>query len=173
MFANLFRRKVDLDAPLSPRADAFLAEALREFNAKQALLQQEWRVGSQKSWGFHQSEGTLRLAFHDDAQLEADIQVLATYSRADRTLEWAWNNPNVAKPLKRDSTLVRKLGKELGIAYLVAGKTPVAGEEALSYLCGVGLKATNSVGVFRGKAGGPIDVLLLLKNPRWTGTAKA
>ena len=48
----------------------------------------------------------------------------------------------------------------------VTGMVPAPNEEFVSYLCAIGLKATDSMGVFRGKAG-PIAVMLTLKNPRW------
>ncbi len=74
--------------------------------------------------------------------------------------------------MTRDSELVKQLGERLGIAYLVAGMIPTPSEEFVSYLCAIGIKATDSIGVFRGKAG-PIDVLITLKNARWTkGTAQ-
>jgi len=43
---------------------------------------------------------------------------------------------------------------------------PVPSEEFASYLCAIGVKATDSIGVFRGKAG-PVDVMITLKNARW------
>jgi len=42
--------KIDLDAPLSPEADKFLAEATAEFNAKQEALRRDWRFDSYKQW---------------------------------------------------------------------------------------------------------------------------
>ena len=72
--------------------------------------------------------------------------------------------------MTRDSQLVKQLGERLGIAYLVSGKVPAPTEEFVSYLCAIGIKATDSIGVFRGKAG-PIDVMLTLKNARWTKKA--
>jgi hypothetical protein len=41
----------------------------------------------------------------------------------------------------------------------------VPNEDFVSFFCAIGLKATGSVGVFRGSAG-PVDVMILLKNPR-------
>jgi len=60
---------------------------------------------------------------------------------------------------------VKELGERLGLSYTTAGMIPVPGEELVSYLCAIGLKATSSLGVFRGAAG-PIEVMILLKNPR-------
>ncbi|MCD6051345.1 MAG: hypothetical protein K0Q55_2749 [Verrucomicrobia bacterium] len=162
--------KIDLDAPLSPEADKYLAAATAEFNTKQAALRKDWRLDSYKQWGFDQFSGVLNLDFKNGAQFSADGQILGSYSADGHSWEWAWNNPNVEAAMTRDSKLVKKVGKRFGIGYLVAGMIPAPGEEFVSYLCAIGIKATDSIGVFRGKAG-PIDVMITLKNARWTKKA--
>ncbi len=166
MFGKLFGRKAESVTGLTPEADAFLARALEEFNAKQESLRSAWRIGTERNWSLDQSEGVLRLDFENGQRLEADAQILGSYSKDESSWEWAWNNPNVHRPMKAASLEVRSLGRKLRIDYLQSGKIPVPGEEFLSYLCAIGLKATDSMGVFRGKAGA-IDVLLMLKNLRW------
>jgi len=158
--------KIDFDAPLSSEADRFLGKATEEFNKKQEALRRDWRFDSYKQWGYDQFSGILKLDFEDGSQFNADGQILGSYAAGDHSWEWAWNNPNVEAAMTRDSQLVKQLGERLGISYLVAGKVPVPGEKFVSYLCAIGLKATDSIGLFRGKAG-PIDVMLTLKNARW------
>ena len=70
-------------------------------------------------------------------------------------------DPSIAKA----SRTVQEVGERLGLSYTASGMIPVPGEELISYLCAIGLKATGSLGVFRGAAG-PIEVIILLKNPR-------
>ncbi len=72
--------------------------------------------------------------------------------------------------MARDSKLVKTVGERLGISYLQAGKVPVPNEVFASYLAAIGVKATNSIGVYRGKAGA-IDAFITLKNPRWANSA--
>jgi hypothetical protein len=158
--------KIDLDAPLSPEADKFLGTATEEFNVKQEALRRDWRFDSYKQWAYDQFGGVLKLDFKDGAQFLADRQILGSYAAGSHSWEWAWNNPHVEDSMKRDSQLVKQLGERLDIEYLVAGMVPVPAETFVSYLCAIGIKATDSIGVFRGKAG-PIDVLIMLKNPRW------
>lgn len=171
-----FKRKSqqfkDSDAELSPEADKFLKAALEEFNAKQKVLQERWGFGTALNWGLEQEEGIFRLDFENNKQVQAAAQILGTYSEKDQEFEWAWNNPNVVRALKRDSREVRKIGKRLGIAYLQAGITPVAGEQGLSYYCSIGVKAAGSEGVYRGAAG-PVDVIILLKELRLRGANQA
>ena len=163
---GLFRRKPDFDAVPSAEAQAYASEALAEWRAKQAALEREWRVGFQETWGFDQSEGVLRLEFQDGSQVMADIQILGTYSRADRSWEWAWNNPNVNRDLARASEAARALGKKLALSHLTAGMVPAPNEETVARLCSIGVKAAGAAGTFRGRASGAIEVVLLLDRLR-------
>ena len=159
------RLEIDFDAPLSPEADKFLAEATAEFNTKQKELDDEW-LGSFKQWGFDQQSGLFRIEFHDGDEAHFDGQILGSYSPREGTWEWAWNNPWVEPAMARDAQRVKQLGEELGLDYLLHGMIPLPDGQFVSYLCAIGLKATGSIGVYRG-ACNPVDVLILLKNPRW------
>jgi hypothetical protein len=150
---------------LSPEADQFLASAMEEFNARQKAMREEWRFDSYKQWGFEQLSGTFRIEYEDGKQLLADGQILGSYSASGNSWEWGWHNPYVDPAIARDSKLVKEAGERLGLAYVTTGMVPVPNEEFVSFLCAIGLKASNSIGVFRGSAG-PIDVMILLKNPR-------
>lgn len=154
-----------LDGPLSPEADKFLAEATEEFNTKQEALDRDWHFDDYKQWGFDQLNGVFRLEFADGTEFQADGQILGSYSAANHSWEWAWNNPYVDVSIAKASKTVKELGERLGLSYTATGMVPVPGEEFISYLSAIGLKATGSLGVFRGTAG-PIEVMILLKNPR-------
>ena len=162
--------KINISAPLSPEADKYLAQATAEFNTKQEALRRDWRFDSYKEWAYDQYGAVLKLDFADGAQFCADGQCLGSYMASRLSWEWAWNNPHVEEAVKRDSKLVKQAGERLGIDYLVAGAVPAPTEEFVSYLCAIGIKATDSIGVFRGKAG-PVDVMITLKNARWTKNA--
>lgn len=150
---------------LSPEADAYLAAAFEEFNARQRVMKQEWHFDTYERWGFEQLTGTFRLEFADGRQLLAEGQILGSYSATGNSWEWGWHNPYVDPAIARDSQKVKEVGEQLGLPYMTAGVVPVPAEEFVSFLCAIGLKATGSVGVFRGSAG-PVDVMILLKDPR-------
>ena len=159
--------KINFDAPLSPEADKFLAEATAEFNAKQETLKRDWRFDAFQRWEYDDKKGILKLSFKDGAELQADGQLLGTYSPSGHSFEWAWNSPHFGNSITRGSKLVKKRGEELGIAYLQTGMVPVPGEVFLSYLVAIGSKVTGSLGIFRADGGG-VDVLITVKNARWT-----
>ena len=160
--------RLDFDAPLSPEADKFLGEANREFNGKQESLHRDWRFGEEAEWNYDQSTGLLSLKFADGASIEADGQILGSYSTTEGSWEWAWNNPHVSPEVSRDSKTVKAAGDRFGVAYMQLGKIPVPGPEMVSYLCAIGLKASASAGIYEGEAG-PIKVMIMLKNLRRVG----
>ena len=152
-------------SPLLPEADKLLGAALKEFERKQQKLDADWGFDSYKQWGFDQLSGTFRLEFESGDQVHADGQILGSYANNNGSWEWAWNNPFVDASMARDSQLVKQEGVRLGISFLHTGPIEVPNEQFVSYLCAVGVKFTGSIGAFRGTAG-PIDVVILLKNPR-------
>ncbi len=150
---------------LSPATDKFLAEASKEFNAKQKKLDNEWRFDAYQRWSFDVEKGLLELEFGDGTTLIADGQLLGTYCVSDATFEWAWNNPRFNKLITRDSQLVKEAGKTLKLSYTQAGMIPMPGEVYLSYICAIGLKASASLGVFRGSEG-DVHPVIMVKNPK-------
>ena len=158
------------EAPLSPEATRWLDEAFAEFKTKQETLERDWRVGSGGEWGFDQTTGIFTIRFSDGAEAQADGQVLGSYQASDGTWEWAWNNPNVERPVAQDSQQVREVGRRLDIAYLTAGKIPAPTEHAVAYCAGIGVKATGAIGAYRGRSG-EVEMVILLKNPRWVRQA--
>jgi uncharacterized protein DUF6882 len=155
----------ETEAPLSPEADKLLGAAVKEFERKQKKLDADWGFDSYQQWGFDQFSGTFRLEFEDGDQIHADGQILGSYASNNRSWEWAWNNPFVDASMARESQLVKEEGERLGISFLQTGPIAVPNEEFVSYLCAIGVKITGSIGAFRGTAG-PVDVAILLKNPR-------
>ena len=154
------------DDELSPEVDKFLADAGVEFDAKQEALERDWRIGEAAEWGFDQDTCLLWLGFDDGSRLEANAQILGTYSNDDQDWQWAWSNPNIEAAVARDSQAVKELGARLGLAYLQEESLPVESPGHAAYLCSIGVKATNAVGVFEGEFG-PTVGFFMLKDLRW------
>ena len=171
---NLFKKKPKPDEsfnePLSPEADKFLADALAEYQAKrEALLTGEWRLRSCADWGFDPESGTVTVVFPDRSQWQASAQFLGSYAVKEQSWQWAWDSPDMGEQLSRDSRLVKDLGERLGIRYLQlgGGSFGLPGPEFSEYLCAIGVKATDSVGIMEADAG-PMVGFIMLKDLRWT-----
>ncbi len=155
-------------SPLSPEADRFLAEALREYGEKEEALERAWRLSEGVECGLDDKTCTFWLRLEDGTRWEADAQILGSYDEEEETWQWAWSNPNCTEALTRDSHKVRVTGERLDIWYLhELGQHPVPGPEFVAYLCSIGMKATDSTGIFESHQD-PVVAFILLKNLRWS-----
>lgn len=162
--------EADAETPLSPEADQFLAAACAEYDGKQEALERgEWRLASCSEWGFDDATGIVTVRFDDSSQWQADGQFLGSFNLDDQTFQWAWDSPDMGEHLTRDSRVVKEAGERFGLRYLLMGGGcfPIPGPEFVDYLCGIGVKATNSIGVMEAGAENFVG-FILLKNPRWT-----
>ena len=155
------------NAPLSAEAEKYIAEATAEFNAKQEALRRHWRFGSFNHLEYDETKGILKLGFSDGAELQADGQLLGTYSPAGCSFEWAWNSPRFNDSVTRASKQVKNLGKYLGIAHLHIGTVPVPSDDILAYYVAIGAKATESAGVLTARRG-EVEMVIAVMNPQWT-----
>ena len=157
-------RKVD-DGELSPAADKWLGDATAEFNRKQKVLNEEWGFNAFERWEYHPPTKTFSLTFSDGTRFEADGLVLGTYSPSDGSWEWAWNNPNVEPEIAVPADKLKDIGKRLKISYMSIGMVPAPTRDFASYLCAIGMKVTDAIGVYLG-GGDPTEVAIVLFNPR-------
>jgi len=158
-----------MGAMLSAEADAFLAAATANYNATLRALEARWNFSAYERWEFDPRSGQLQLRYADGSVVRASGQLLGTYCTADRTFEWAWNSPHFRRsPLADASRKVKAEGKRMGIDYLVAGMIPVPTEEALAFVCAIGLQVAEAEGVFRGSEGDVHPILLLADIERVT-----
>ena len=110
---NIFKRKKkqepEDEAPLSPEADALLAAACAEYDAKQQALEQgEWRLASCAEWGFDDAAGVVTVKFEDGSQWQADGQFLGSFHPGDQTFQWAWDSPDMSEHLTRVGFIMLK-----------------------------------------------------------------
>jgi hypothetical protein len=136
---------------LSREADAWLTAAGEEFNLKQQTLQAEW-LGHFQHWEFDPTTGVLTLFQPNGSCSLAGAEILGSFSKVTATWEWAWSNPNMPSAFSKKSLLVKGIGESLGLEYLRQGIVPIPRDVARmsSYLCSVGVKATDAAGVFVG-----------------------
>ena len=158
---------MDDDSELSPEADRFLAEACAKYQEIMEAVERDWRLSTCIDWAFDQDTGLLSAELEDGAKWEADTQILGSYSTEDQTWEWAWNNPCCQERMARDSRTLREFGERFNLRYLRLTGYPIPGEEFLAYLSAIGVKASDSLGIFEAETGAVV-VFLLLKELRWT-----
>jgi hypothetical protein len=170
MFFKKKKKATQDDPPLSAEADALLAAAGAEYAAKQEALERgEWRLASCTDWGFDVDTAIVTVRFEDGSQWQADGQFLGSFNPDEQSFQWAWDSPDMSEHLTRDSRVVKELGERHAIRYLTMGGGcfPIPGTEFVDYLCSIGLKATDSIGVMEAGADGMVG-FIMLKNPRWT-----
>src|SRR5688572_5394884 len=112
---------------LTAKADGWLADACEEFNAKQAMLQTEW-LRQFERWEFNPTTGVLTLFHQDGSRSLATAELLGSYSSAQKSWEWAWNNPHMPAEFSQRSLAVKDVGEELGLEYLTHGILPIAND---------------------------------------------
>ena len=169
---GLFKKKKIADEkfsqPLSPEADKFLAEALEEYGQKEQALQNGWRLSDCAEYALDDGPGLFHMKLNDGATWEADAQILGSFNEEDQTWQWAWGNPHCAEIWSRDSKVVQETGRRLGIWYVhELFEMPVPGPEFVAYLCSIGMKASESTGLFEARDGAVV-IFVMLKNLRWT-----
>ncbi len=129
-----------------------MARGQTELQLKTQAHQGMWRFGEEEEWGFDQHVGLLQFTFADGRRAEAPAQIIGTYNSADGTWMWAWNNPSIADPLKRDSLRLKAYGQRHRIAKLTTPKW--SGDEKDAWaMAGLALTLCEAQGAYRGPAG--------------------
>lgn len=149
------RPAIPKEFDLTPEQDAFLGEAIEEHNQKNDRLRKDWGFGDYEEWGFEQITGNFFLRLKDGKKVTASGQVYGSLSTADKTWEWAWNNPNVEELVKKDSFLVREYGEKQGqgFQYLCLGLQPIPHVVAPIYFAAIAEKLSGAQGVFPAEYG--------------------
>ncbi len=144
------RPPVFIGSDLTPEQDKFLGSALEEHNQNSKRLARFWGFDDYKEWGFDQKTGDFFLTLKNGKKVTASGQVYGSYSTAGSSWEWAWNNPNVADALKKDSRLAREYGKKQGkgFEYLCLGMPKVYHDMAPVYFAAITEKLSGAQGVF-------------------------
>ena len=147
------------------QAQDIFDSAMPEYQKKQATLEKKWGFGSEIQWGMSLQKGLLQLGFSDGSVVEADIQAIGSYSPGTGSWEWAWNNPHIPEPIKKEVAAVYKYGKQKGISYLTKGILPISDKTLPIYLSAIASKVMKSPGIYVGEAE-DLTYYLSIRNPR-------
>lgn len=138
---------------LSPETDAFLGAASREHNEKNESLIKNWGFDSYQEWGFDQETLVFFLNLKNGSRVEAKGQIYGSWSKREKTWEWAWNNPHAEEGAQRDSKRIREYGKKEKLEYLTHGIVLCPTILFATYFASIGEKICEAQGVFPGKMG--------------------
>jgi hypothetical protein len=81
----------------------------------------------------------------------APAQIIGTFDTADNTWLWAWDNPSVEKPLRRDALAAKAWGEKHGVPDLTRSKfetTEARAWELTAMVC----RLAGCQGAYRGPA---------------------
>jgi hypothetical protein len=90
--------------------------------ARQDVLRSEYHLDRWPRWDWDQGTGQLVFSEEGVARLVADIQFVGSVSNQSKTWLWAWANPHLTPPVKRDVDEVRRFGEAHGIPQLTTAK---------------------------------------------------
>ena len=95
----------------------FLERSMSEIHRKQDLLSSGYGLGTFAAFWFDQAKGTLEFRDHlGRTQLLASVVPIGSHSVRSNTWMWAWANPSILPPLRKQAEALRELATETGVA---------------------------------------------------------
>lgn len=108
-----------------------------------------WGMATYERWSFDQSDGNLVFSKSDGAIAAAPAQVIGSFSKADNSWLWAWDNPSVNADLKAHSLKLKEYGEQHGIERLTTG-TWIGTEADAWAMVALAVKLCDARGAYRG-----------------------
>lgn len=156
---NLFKKlfggggaSADNDGGETPEFKKLLETSMADLQVKTAGHRAGWRLGESKRWDLDQSRGDLIFTFSDGVIATCPAQIIGSFDTESRTWLWAWANPSIHDPLKRNSLRVREYGQQNNITRLTTAQWPATEADGWS-MAALACKLCDAQGVYRGPAG--------------------
>ncbi|CAN5343916.1 hypothetical protein BH11PSE11_BH11PSE11_35320 [soil metagenome] len=92
-----------------------------------------WGLGKEQSWKVDEAAGEICFTFADGTEVSAPLQIVGTYSVADKVFTWGWNHPAVAVDLQRHAARVKAFGEEYSSQELKTAQIPCTEKRAWEY----------------------------------------
>ncbi|WP_145713009.1 DUF6882 domain-containing protein [Mesorhizobium tianshanense] len=149
---------------------AWREEASEQLNAKNARLQNDFRLGSWPRYDYDLKAGKLLFSEEGVVKVVTEIQIAGSTSAKAGNWLWAWANSNLPEELLSDAKLVRSFGEENGIDELAQPYvTDMSNDlEALGWeLAGAMVQICNALGAYRSPRGEGGGLYLIFKNISW------
>lgn len=132
--------------------EALLDASMEELRLKTAAHQQGWGFGKAARWDVDQSQGNLVFTFNDGMIATCAAQIIGSFDAGTSEWLWAWANPSIAEPLKRDSLKVREYGQKQQITKLTSAESFCKEDDAWR-MTALACKLCEAQGAYRGPAG--------------------
>src|ERR1700748_438677 len=141
--------------------DEFVEQSVEELDQKQAMLMDQFDLGSWSDFWFDATQS--RLQFKDDAgrvQVEADIMIIGSFSTNSNTWQWAWANKSLPDPIRKQSRALQQLEKVTGVEVF---KSPtVDGDESMVWeLTAMSVRHLSALGCYS-MPNGPLTIVLAI-----------
>jgi hypothetical protein len=111
---------------------------------------QSWGIDKAPRWDLNQGVGDLVFTFRD-GRVKAPAQIIGSFDTTTSMWQWAWANPSIAEPLKRDAYRILEYGNLHRIARLT---TPGWKAEEMDgwYMAALATTLFKRNGAYRGPA---------------------
>ena len=136
----------------TPEFKTLLDVSMNELRLKTTGHQQGWGLGKSARWDIDQSQGNLVFTFADGIVATAPAQIIGSFDSTTSEWLWAWANPSIAEPLKRDSLKVKEYGQKHQITRLTSSEWFGKEDDAWS-MTALASKLCEAEGAYRGPAG--------------------
>lgn len=149
---------------------AWRDEAVKQLNAKNARLQQQFRLGSWSRYDYDLTAGTLLFSQDGVVKVVAEIQIAGPTSAKASNWPWAWANSNLPTGLLSDAKLVRSFGEKNGIDELAQAYVADTDNEleVLGWeLAGAMVRICDALGAYRSPRGEGGALFLIFKSISW------
>ena len=149
---------------------AWRDEAFDQLAAKNARLEQDFRLGHWMRYNYDLAAGKLIFSDKAGAKVISEIQIAGSTSAKAGNWLWAWANSNLPCDLLGDAKLVRAFGEKKGVDDLAqAYVDDTSGDlDALGWeLTAAMVRVCNALGAYRSSRGEGGALYLVFKNIRW------
>jgi len=132
--------------------ETLLDASMEELRLKTAAHKQGWGLGTAARWDLDQSQGNLVFTFGDGTIATCPAQIIGTFDTTTTEWLWAWANPSLAEPLKRDSLKIKEYGEKHQIKKLTSDEW-FGKEDDAWRMTALACKLCEAQGAYRGPAG--------------------
>ncbi len=129
--------------------DELIEASFVELQMKTQAHQDAWGFGKFDRWDMDTQQGDLVFTDDDGLTATCPAQAIGSYSHDDGSWLWAWANPSIPDPLKRDALEVKAYGEERGLAMLTERKLDLGDEARAWELAALMVKVTEAQGAYR------------------------